>query len=166
MFLRIVLLVLFLMAFKAVAASVGTLDVRVEDDRVFIEAEQQPLSEVLFRIADITGVTVQVSPAVERLISLSVRGRTLQQAMDQIASQEHLNIVLGWQRLVDGQSRLVSVDVLPEGNMDHSTLDAQYKDQRQTLSQQNNKEKALLKREEKREERARRKQERRSSGLR
>lgn len=165
MFLRISLLVLSLMAFESADASADGLDVRVENERVFIEVDQQPLSSVLLRIADITGVTIQISPAVERLISLSVRGRTLQQAMDQIASQERLNIVLGWQKMADGQSRLISVDVLPEGNMDHSSLDAQYRDQRQTLSQQNNKAKAMLKREEKREERERRKQERRSSAL-
>ena len=125
MFLRISSLVLFLIAFGTASARVLALDVRVENERVFIEANQQPLSSVLRGIADITGVTVQVSPAVERLISLSVRGRTLQQAMDQIATQERLNVVLGWERMVDGRSRLVSVYVLPDGNMDHSSLDAE-----------------------------------------
>lgn len=163
MFLRISMLFLLSMVVNAATASIGALDVRVEGERLFIEAEQQPLSLVILRIADITGATARISPAVERLISLSVRGRTLQQVMDQLTSQERLNIVLGWQRLSDGQSRLVSVDVLPEGNMDHSSVDAEFGDQRQTLNQQNNKAKAMLKREEKREERERRKQERRSS---
>lgn len=159
---RISLLVLLLVAFESAKANSDGLDIRVENERVFIEADQQPLSSVLLRIADITGVNVQISPAAERVISLSVRGRTLKQTMDQIASQERLNVVLGWQRLTDGQSRLASIDVLPEGNMDYSSLDAEYRDQRQTLSQQNSKAKAMLKREERREERERRKQERRS----
>lgn len=163
MFRRVNLLALLLSSFASAQVGAGGLDVRLENERVFIEADQQSLSSVLFRIADLTGVNVQVSPDVERVISLSVRGRTLKQTMDQIASQERLNVVLGWQRSTDGQSHLVSVDVLPEGDMDYSSLNAEYREQRQTLSQQNNKAKAMLKREEKRAERERRKQERRTS---
>jgi hypothetical protein len=162
---RISLLALLFMALGFANASVAGLDVRVENERVFIEADQQSLSVVLHRVASMTGVAMQVSPAVERLISLSVKGRTVQQTMNQIARQEQLSVVLGWQRLADGQSRLVSVDVLPEGDMDHSSLDAEYKAQRRTLNQQSNKAKAILKREQKREERELRAQKKRSSAL-
>lgn len=119
------------------AAGAVSADVRVEDKRMFIEVEQQSLTAVFGHVAEVTGAVVQVSPKVERPVSISVRGMPLQRAMDEIARQYGLNIVLGWQRDSAGNSRLISIDVLPDGDMDYSSLEEEDARQQRILSQQN-----------------------------
>jgi hypothetical protein len=119
------------------AAGVASADVRVEDKRIFIEVEQQSLTAVFGRVAEVTGAVVQVSPKVERPVSISLRGMPLQRAMDEIARQYGLNIVLGWQRDSAGNSRLTSIDVLPDGDMDYSSLEEDDARQQRVMSQQN-----------------------------
>ena len=131
---RIFVSVLSVALFAAGAASA---EVRVEDKRVFIEVEQQSLTAVFGRVAEVTGAVVQVSPKVERPVSISVRGMPLQRAMDEIARQYSLNIVLGWQRDSAGNSRLTSIDVLPDGDMDYSSLEDEDARRQRILSQQN-----------------------------
>ncbi len=134
MFMRVVLSILSVVLFAAGAASA---DVRVEDKRVFIEVEQQSLTAMFGHVAEVTGAVVQVSPKVERPVSISIRGMPLQRAMDEIARQYGLNIVLGWQRDSAGNSSLISIDVLPDGNMDHSSLEEEEATRQRILSQQN-----------------------------
>ena len=129
-------LFLSVLLFVVGTSSVQGLDVRVDDPAVFIEAEEQLLSVVLARVGELTGASVEVSPKVERPVSLSVRGLPLQQAMDSIARQYGLNIVLGWRRDSEGRSHLVSIDVLPDGNMDHSALAEEDATRRRVLNQQ------------------------------
>lgn len=126
-------------AMSAAFFVVGTAsaEVRVDDKRIFIEVEQQSLTAVFGRVAEATGAAVQVSPKVERPVSISVRGMPLQRAMDEIARQYGLNIVLGWQRDSAGNSRLTSIDVLPDGDMDYSALEDEDSRRQRILSQQN-----------------------------
>ena len=119
------------------AAGAASAEVRVEDKRIFIEVEQQSLTSVFGRVAEVTGAAVQVSPKVERPVSISVRGMPLQRAMDEIARQYSLNIVLGWQRDTAGNSRLTSIDVLPDGDMDYSALEEEDSRRQRILSQSN-----------------------------
>lgn len=130
---------IFLSASSAVlfAAGIASAEVRVEDKRMFIEVEQQSLTAVFGRVAEATGAAVQVSPKVERPVSISVRGMPVQRAMDEIARQYGLNIVLGWQRDSAGNSRLTSIDVLPDGDMDYSSLEDEDSRRQRILSQQN-----------------------------
>lgn len=134
MFKRIFVSVLAVALF---AAGVASAEVRVEDKRMFIEVERQSLTAVFGRVAEETGAVVQVSPKVERPVSISVRGMPLQRAMDEIARQYGLNIVLGWQRDSAGNSRLISIDVLPDGDMDYSSLEEEDARKQRMLSQQN-----------------------------
>lgn len=111
--------------------------VRMEGEYIVIEAEQCSLTALFERVGQATGATVQVSPKVERPVSVSVPGRTLQQAMDALARQYALNIVLGWQRLADGSDSLASIDVLPDGNMDPKALAREDSVRQRALQQQN-----------------------------
>ncbi len=119
------------------ASAVVSADVRVEDKRVFIDVEQQSLTAVFAHVAEATGAKVEVSPKVERPVSISVRGMPMQRAMDEIARQYGLNIVLGWQRDSTGNSRLISIDVLPDGDMDYSSLEEEDSRRQRILNQQN-----------------------------
>ena len=118
-------------------AGAASAEVRVEDKRIFIDVEQQSLTAVFGRVAEVTGAALQVSPKVERPVSISVRGMSVQRAMDEIARQYGLNVVLGWQRDSAGNSRLISIDVLPDGNMDYSVLDEEDSRRQRILSQSN-----------------------------
>jgi len=113
---------LLMMLLVSSAVSADVLKVHTDGPRIFIEAEKQSLTTVFAHIAEATGATVQVSPKVERPVSLSVSGMPVQRAMDQIASLYNLNIVLGWRRDSNGNTQLASIDVLPDGNMDYSSL--------------------------------------------
>ncbi len=130
---------MFVSVLSVVLFSVGaaSAEVRVEDKRVFIDVEKQSLIAVFGRVGEATGAVVEVSPKVERPVTISVRGLPLQRAMDEIARQYGLNIVLGWQRDSAGNSRLTSIDVLPDGDMDYSSLEEEDSRRQRILSQQN-----------------------------
>lgn len=127
--------VLGLLVMTGVAVAAGQ-QVRMEGEYLFVEAEQVSLTQVFQQVGEVTGATVQVSPKVERTVSVSVPGRKLQQAMDALARQFALNIVLGWQKDSDGQSRLSSIDVLPDGTMDPAALEREEARNQRILNQQ------------------------------
>lgn len=111
-------------------------DVSVEDKRVSIAVAQQSLTQVLGRVAEITGASIDVSPKVERPVSISISNMPIQRAMDQIAKQESLNIVLGWRRDNAGDDHLTSINVLPDGNMDPDQLAKEDAARTRTMMQQ------------------------------
>ncbi|MDF1630613.1 MAG: hypothetical protein P1U78_12530 [Alcanivoracaceae bacterium] len=119
-------------------ASVAHAQVTVNGDSVAIEVAQQSLTTVLTDVAQQTGATIKVDSNVERLVSISIKNMPLQRAMDQIARQEGLNIVLGWRRDGEGNDHLASIDVLPDGNMDPASLAEQDARQQRILQQQQN----------------------------
>ncbi|MCC1495340.1 hypothetical protein [Alcanivorax sp. 1008] len=116
--------------------SVAHAQVTVNGDSVAIEVAQQSLTTVLTGVAQQAGATIKVDSNVERLVSISIKNMPLQRAMDQIARQEGLNIVLGWRRDSEGNDHLASIDVLPDGNMDPASLAEQDARQQRILQQQ------------------------------
>jgi len=104
-------------------ASLAWADVSVTDERVSIEVSQVSLTAVLTDVAHQAGASIKVDPKVERSVTISMKNLPLQRAMDQVARQESLNIVLGWRRDAAGVDHLASIDVLPDGNMDPAALE-------------------------------------------
>jgi len=135
----LVRMALLMMLAVSGAVSADVLNVHTDGPRIFIEAEKQSLTTVFAHIAEATGAVVQVSPKVERPVSLLVSGVPIQRAMDQIASLHSLNIVLGWQRDSDGNTHLASIDVLPDGDMDYSSLAEDDAREARILNQQKHK---------------------------
>ena len=132
------LIAVIMMTLSAAVLAEG-IRVDMVGERIVIESEQQSLTAVFERVGEVTGANVQISEQVEQPVSLSVRERPLQQAMDAIARQYSLNIVLGWQRDSSGQSTLVSIDVLPDGTMDPDALAREDDRRERMLSQQQKK---------------------------
>ena len=111
-------------------------EIVVQNQRVTIDVQGSSLTEVLTEVARQAGATIQVDPKVEHQVSVRIKNLPMQRAMDQVARQEGLNIVLGWRRNSEGQDYLTSIDVLPDGNMKLSDLEREDAKRQRILQQQ------------------------------
>ena len=132
--------VLFPLLLPILAQATGDI-VKIDHDRVEVNVKNAPLSLLLDRLARAGNFRVNMDDRLDRPVTVTISGRTLEQSLNMIGRQEAINLVIGWKRQPDGQSIIQSVDVLPEGNMDMDRLEQDFSAQASAYKQQKNKEK-------------------------
>lgn len=115
--------------------------VKINHDRVHVDVEGEPLSLLFDRLARAGNFNVRMDNSLDRPVTMSISGRSLEQFLNIIGRQEAINLVIGWAQQSDGRSVIRSVDVLPEGNMDMTLLKQDFSAQESAYLRQQNKEK-------------------------
>lgn len=91
---------------------------RLDQDRLWLVAENEPLSQLLERFAEV-GVRVEVDPAVQKTVSGTWRNRDVETALGTLLSPN--NYRLDWQREpgpLGPMTRLTGIRVFREGHAD------------------------------------------------
>ena len=123
--------------------------------RVSVEAVDEPLTVVLAHIGESGGLEVVVDPAVDKAVSVSVSNRFIKAALEKIARENDLNMIIGWQKQVSGPAEIVTVRVLANGQVaEAGSANTKKVDWYRASVRQHNKEKSLVKREVKKQQRA------------
>jgi hypothetical protein len=97
------------------SAASSPFEVRIIEDRIWVQAEDVPLQGLLQRLSD-QGITVRIDPILNPLISADIQGQDIQKGLDSILKP--LNHVLIW-RAIDGplgsMTRLDEIHVFRHG---------------------------------------------------
>lgn len=134
----------------------GDSNVSMHEGSISVMAFDQPLSQVMAQVAAASGIAVDVSPEVDKPVSLSISNRTLESALEQIAREHGLNMITGWKKSASGSTAIATVMFLPTSGPDQGQASVQEPGVHweRKARRQFNKDKAQSKREEKRLERA------------
>lgn len=137
-------------------ARAGDSNVSMHEGGISVIAIDQPLSRVMAQVAAASGIAVDVSPAVDKPVSLSISNRTLESALEQIAREHVLNMITGWKTSASGSTEIATVMFLPSSGSDGGgvVIKEPSVHWERKAGRQFNKDKAQSKREEKRLERA------------
>jgi subtilisin family serine protease len=109
---------LFLLLFLLIPMPCSAFVVQVSGDRLTLNAEKEPLQEILLRLSD-SGIKVQIDPQINPIVTASFKNRDIQKALESML--KGLDHVLIWES-VPGPSgsvpRLVEIQVFRPGQKD------------------------------------------------
>lgn len=136
--------------------------VMIDNGRVHVDVEGEPLSLLFDRLAQAGNFHVNMDHSLDRPVTMSINGRSLEQFLNIIGRREAINLVIGWARQPDGHSIIRSVAVLPEGNMDMALLEQDFSAQSSAYKRQQNREKNSRSPEQRKRDREARRDERKA----
>lgn len=93
----------------------------VRHDKLSVEAQDVPLKAIMSRIAFLSGIEVMFDPVVDHTVSINFKNETLEDGIRRIS--RGLNTIYKFaDKKLGVESLLISVQLLPQGKTDTSTL--------------------------------------------